>query len=178
MLGRHETRTYSSTCQSRVIMPPCYYWFSSHFPQEIDGNCIRSSASEYVTCSVAAHAPKVLELFTMEVHFAVFVQLVLSVPFCLQFWFSYLKLQRKEVVQVVTKSSGGIPFPAVTICRKGNPNVILNEWYVHPQQACKLKFRLSELIFCFCCIQTSNPASQSSKPRQQQNISRKWALSN
>ena len=68
----------------------------------------------------------------MEANIAILVQLVLSVPFCLQFWFSYLKLQRKEVVQVVTKSGSGIPFPGFTICRKSNPNVILNEWYVYP----------------------------------------------
>ena len=53
-------------------------------------------------------------VFTMKADFSVFVQLALSVPFCLQFWFSYDKLQRKEILQAGSK----VKFAVNKICIK------------------------------------------------------------
>ena len=43
---------------------------------------------------------------------------------------SYLKFGIGPGNQVVTRSSGGIPFPGVTICRRGNPVGIMEEWLI------------------------------------------------
>ena len=48
------------------------------------------------------------------------------------------------------------------------------------EQACKLKFKLRELVSCFCCVQTSHVVLEADSPGQQRNINRinrKWTLS-